>query len=43
MKDLLYALPDTKTRNTIGDKIENVFPNHMQPAAQTLGVKGVNY
>ena len=42
MKDLLYALPDTETRNTIRVKIWERIP---QPhaAAQTQGVRGVNY
>ena len=42
MQDLLYEMPDTKTQKTPWDKNWERIP---QPnaAAQTLGVRGVNY
>ena len=42
MQDLLYEMPDTKTQKTPRDKNWARIP---QPnaAAQTLGVRGVNY
>ena len=42
MQDLLYVLPDTKTQNPIGDKNWERIPLP-HAAAQTLGVRGVNY
>ena len=42
MQDLLYVLPDTKTQNKIGDKNWERIPLP-HAAAQTLGVRGVNY
>ena len=42
MQDLLYEMPDTKTQKTPWDKnwARIPLPN---AAAQTLGVRGVNY